>query len=150
MCSLNWTPGSVTFLQEVLEPAPALLQGLDPQVDAAQLQQVEGVEEHPVVVSLAVELLEVRRAVGIAADRLAVEDQGARPQGRHRLPDEREPVRPVVAPAGEQPDPAVLLPDDHAVAVVLDLVNPVGSDRRLVGSGRNAWFDEAKWLSFRG
>ena len=133
MCSLNWTPGWVTFRQEMFEPAPALLQGLDPQVDAAQFQQVEGVEEHPVVVGLAVELLEVRRAVRVAADRLAVEDQGGRPERRHGLPDEGEPVRPVVSPTGEQPDPAVLLPDDHSVAVVLYLVDPVGTDRRLVG-----------------
>jgi hypothetical protein len=66
--------------QEVLEPAPALLQGFDPKVDAAQLQQVESIEEDLVVVGLAVELLEVRRAVRVAADRLAVEDQGGRPQ----------------------------------------------------------------------
>jgi hypothetical protein len=33
--------------QEVLEPTPALLQRLDPKVDPAQLQQVEGVEDRP-------------------------------------------------------------------------------------------------------
>jgi hypothetical protein len=150
--------------QEVLEPTPALLQGLNPQVDPAQLQQVEGVEEHPysatiwmrtlshldcraphpVIVSLTVKLLEVCRAVGIAADRLSVEDQGAWPQACYRLPDEREPVRPVVAPAGEQPDPTVLLPNDHAIAAVLDLVNPVRSDRRRVSPGRNTGFDETE------
>jgi hypothetical protein len=48
--------------QEVLEPAPALLQRLDPQVDAAQLREIERVEEHPLVVSLTVELLEVCRS----------------------------------------------------------------------------------------
>ena len=61
------------FLQEVLEPAPALLQGLDAQVDAAKLQEIEGVEEHPLVVSLTMELFEVCCTVGIATDRLAVE-----------------------------------------------------------------------------
>jgi len=55
--------------QEVLEPASALLQGLDPQVDAAQFQEIEGVEERSAIVGLAVKLLEVRRTVGIAADR---------------------------------------------------------------------------------
>jgi hypothetical protein len=39
---------------EMLEPAPSLLQCLDPQVDSAQFQQVEGVEEDAVVVRLAV------------------------------------------------------------------------------------------------
>jgi hypothetical protein len=66
----------VSFLRRCWS-LPALLQRLRPQVDAAQHQQVEGVEEHLIVVSLAVELLEVRHAVGIAADRLAVEDKGA-------------------------------------------------------------------------
>ena len=82
--------------EEMLQAAPALLQGLDPQVDAAQLQQVESVEEHLVVVCLAVNPLEVRRAVGVAADRLAVEDKGARPKGRNSLSNERKPVGPVI------------------------------------------------------
>jgi hypothetical protein len=76
-------------------------------------------------------------------DPLSVEDQGVRPQGCCRLPDEREPVGPVIVPAGKQPDPSILLPDDHAIAIVLDLVNPIGSDRRLVGSGWDARFDES-------
>jgi hypothetical protein len=78
-------------------------------------------------VGLTVELLEVGHPVGGAAHCLAVDDQGARPKARHCLPDEREPVRPVIAPTGEQPDPVVLLPDDQPVAVVLDLVNPLRS-----------------------
>jgi hypothetical protein len=64
----------------MLGPVPALLQRLDPQVDAAQLQKVEGVGEDPAVVSLAAELLEVCHAVTVAPDRLAVDDQGVRPQ----------------------------------------------------------------------
>ncbi len=127
--------------EEVLEPTPALLQGLNPQVDPAQLQQVEGIEEHPDVVSLTVELLEVRRAVGVTEDRRAVEDKGGRPKSRHSLSNEGIPVRPVVALAGEQANATViLLPNDQSVAIVLDLVNPVRSDRRLVGSGRDARF----------
>jgi hypothetical protein len=89
-------------------------------------------------VSLTVELLEVRRAVGVAA-RFPVEDQDRRPKGRHGLPDQREPVGPVIAPTGEKPDPIVLFPNDQSVAVVLDLVDPVGTDRRLrPGSGCRA------------
>jgi hypothetical protein len=39
-------------------------------------------------------------------------------------------------------EPAPALP--HPVAVVLDLVDPVGSDRRLIDPGRDARFDEAE------
>jgi hypothetical protein len=117
--------------QEILEPAPSLLQRQRPNVNAAQLQEVEGVEERPVVVSLAVEHLEVRRAVTVADDRLSVEDQGALTKGCHGLPDEREPARPVVAPTGEQPHPVVLFPDDRAVPVVLASRGPTG--------GLSAW-----------
>jgi hypothetical protein len=87
----------------MLEPALALLQRPDPRSMPPSSQQVEGVEERPVVVRLAVELLEVRRAVGVADDRLAVEDQGARPEARYGLSDEREPVGPVIPPKGEEP-----------------------------------------------
>ena len=74
--------------QEILEPAPSLLQRQRPNVDAAQLQEVEGVEERSVVVSLTVELREVRCSVIVADDRLSVEDQGALTKGCHGLPDE--------------------------------------------------------------
>jgi hypothetical protein len=137
-------------LQEMLEPAFPRFQKVRPEIDATQFQQVEGVQEHPVVVGSAVEPLEVGHPVEVAADRLTVQDQGARPKARHCLSDEREPVRPVVAPAGEQPDPVVLLPDDQPIAVVLDLVNPVGTDRGLVRPGRDARFDEGGRLPLGG
>ena len=37
-------------------------------------------------------------------------------------------------------------PSHQPIAVVLDLVNPVGAGRRLVGGGRQAWFNEARPL----
>jgi hypothetical protein len=77
-------PGVADLLHEMLEPAPALLKALDPQVDSAQLQQIEGVEEGADVVGPAAQQLEVGDTVGVAADRLAVEDQGARPKGSYR------------------------------------------------------------------
>jgi hypothetical protein len=43
-CSLKWTPGFGDLSEKVFEPTAALLQGFDPKVDAAQFQQVEGVE----------------------------------------------------------------------------------------------------------
>ena len=82
--------------QKVLERALSLFQGVRPEVDGAQFQQVEGEKGDPVVVSLTVELLEIRRAVEVAADRLAIEDQGARPKVRHCLPNEWKAIGPIV------------------------------------------------------
>jgi hypothetical protein len=45
--------------------------GLHPEVDAAELQQVEGVEKRPIIVHLAVEFLKIRDAIAVAVDRLA-------------------------------------------------------------------------------
>jgi hypothetical protein len=45
-------PGACGLTQEMLEPPPALLQWLDPQVNAAQIQQVKGAEKDRPVRSL--------------------------------------------------------------------------------------------------
>jgi hypothetical protein len=55
---------------------------------------------------------------------------------------EHEAGRPVVAAAGDQPNTDRIAPSHQAVAVVLDLVNPVGAGRGLVGGGWEAGFDE--------
>jgi hypothetical protein len=65
------------------------------------------------------------------------------PEGRHRRVDQRISVGPVEASAREKTYPAVPLARDQAVAVMLDLVNPLGADGRLGNSGRNARLDSA-------
>ena len=50
---------------------------------------------------------------------------------------------PVVAAAGEQAHWLALAADDQPVAVVLDLVHPIGPGRRLGGASRDAGLDEA-------
>jgi hypothetical protein len=47
-------------------------------------------------------------------------------------------IRPVVAAAGEQPHGLAVPAHDQPVAVVLDLVHPVGTGGRLGGQRRNA------------
>jgi hypothetical protein len=63
----------------------------------------------------------------LAAHSLAIYQAGAQSERVYRLDDEREVARPVVPVAGEQPDAGGVSPNHHAEAVVLDLVNPVGS-----------------------
>jgi hypothetical protein len=52
-------------------------------------------------------------------------------------------VCPVVAAAGEQAHGSAVATHDQPIAVVLDLVHPVGPGRRLGGKGRDAGIDEA-------
>jgi hypothetical protein len=58
----------------------------------------------------------------------------------HRLGHQWIALRPVIAPAGDQPDAHGVAAGHEPEAVVLDLVNPVGAGRRLVGRGREAGF----------
>jgi len=60
--------------QEVLKRTPSLFQRVRPEVDAAQLQQVEDVHEDPVIVRLAAQPLEIGYPVRFATDGLAIED----------------------------------------------------------------------------
>ena len=62
----------------------------------------------------------------------------------HGLDHEREAVRPVVAAPGNQPDADGIASRHEPIAVVLDLVNPVGAGRGLVGWGWEAGFNEAR------
>ena len=61
----------------------------------------------------------------------------------HSLDHERIAGRPVIAPAGNQPDANGIATGHEPIAVVLDLVNPVGAGRGLVGGRRKAGLDEA-------
>jgi hypothetical protein len=65
----------------------------------------------------------------------------------HRLHHKRIAGRPVVAPTGNQSDSDRIPPRHQAVAVVFDLVNPVGTGRRLWGGGGQARLNEARPVS---
>jgi hypothetical protein len=51
---------------------------------------------------------------------------------------------PIVAAAGEQPDARALAADHQAVAVVLDLVNPIPTLRRMARPDRDAGRNEGQ------
>ena len=72
----------------------------------------------------------------VAAHRLAVDQAGPHLEVVHSLDDERIPGGPVMAVTGEQPDADRIAPGHQAIAVVLDLVNPVRAGRGLSAVGR--------------
>ena len=76
-------------------------------------------------------------------DRLAVNDEAARPNRGDRRACGGKPVREVSAAAAEQLDLLAPAGSDDAVAVVLYFMHPAGAGRRLVGGTRQAGFDEA-------
>jgi len=86
--------------------------------------------------------LEGSHALVVAAHNLAVDQAGAHLEVVHGLDHEREAVRPVIAALSYQPDADGISTRHKAVAVVLNLMNPVGAGRRAVGRGRQARLDE--------
>jgi hypothetical protein len=81
--------------------------------------------------------------IGAYHNRLAVQGErtGAQLGGGGR--DRRIAVGPVIASPGEQAHRGAVPAHDQPVAVVLDLMNPVGAGRRLGGQGRNAGIDKS-------
>ena len=69
--------------------------------------------------------------------------------GVHGRANARIAICPLVAAPSEQANPAALLADDQAVAIMLDFVNPLRSDRRLGGEGRDARLNDAGPLRLR-
>ena len=59
------------------------------------------------------------------------------------LDHQRETIRPVIAPPGNQADADGISTHHQPEAIVLDLVDPTGPRRRMVGRGWQARLNEA-------
>jgi hypothetical protein len=69
--------------------------------------------------------LERSHSLRITTHHLAVDQAGPHIEVIHGLDHKRVALRPVVAPAGDQPDAHGIAAGHQPEAVVLDLVNPV-------------------------
>jgi hypothetical protein len=110
---------------------------------AVQFEEVEGVEEDMLARRPEPQPFEHREPVLIAGDRLAIDQAGTHLQPVNGLDDERIARSPVVPVPGQQADADRVSARHQAIAVMLDLVNPVRAGRRSVGWGWEAGFDEA-------
>jgi hypothetical protein len=119
--------------QQTHQRCLAGLKRFAPQVLAVQLEQVEGEQEHVVIVAPVAQPLEHRDPVLIADDGLAVDQAGPRRQRARRRDDLRKAVREVIAFPREQSHTAFDPAGHDAEAVVLDFVNPAWACRRLLG-----------------
>ena len=106
------------------------------QIVAVADQHVEGIELHFVIV-LAAECSPLKSETAIDAEqhRLAIDHERSSCDCAARLRDQRKPIGPVMAVAGEQPHALAVALDDQAIAVVLDFVDPV----RPVGNLAPPW-----------
>jgi len=114
----------------MLAKVAAHLDRLSAEVYPVQLQKIEGIEESLGLVPPVTEQLEGSL---ITAHHLSVDQAEPHLEVIHGLRHQRLARRPVVAPAGDQPDAHRVSAGHQPEAVVLDLVNPVGAGRRLVG-----------------
>ena len=128
ICSLRHRPDAARFKM----PAwPCAFRTVRAACYRVELNQFEGVQEHAGVVAAIVDAVEARHAVVIAADRLAVDDAGARAQPGDQL----EPPGVIVRAAVEL-DPGAVLSGDDPEAVVLDLVQlqRAGGQSRVIAT----------------
>ena len=87
--------------------------------------------------------LEIREPVRVACDQLTVDDAGADRKRIDGRDDRWKPIAPIEPAPRDEADALAVMMGEHAVAIVLDLMHPVGAGRRLVGAGRNAGRDVA-------
>src|SRR5262249_20635106 len=78
----------------------------------------------------------------VAADRLAVDQARARLEPRGGFQDGGEAPGPVLAVPGQEPDAGHVAAHHQAIAVMLDLVNPVRPRWGMLGGRWEAGFDE--------
>jgi hypothetical protein len=113
--------------QQLSEDMLALGKPRPAQIKAVEIEQVEGVEEQPVLAArseISVEQPEIRHAPRIGDHGFAIQDQVVRRQDRERIGDRLEAPRPVVAPPSIHGTLSVVQVRLRAVAVELDLVHP--------------------------
>jgi hypothetical protein len=78
---------------------------------------------------------------------LSIDQAGAYLVVVHGLDHQRIALRPVIAALGDEPDAHGIAAGHQPEAVVLDLVNPIGAGRGLVGRRWEAGFDAARPVS---
>jgi hypothetical protein len=103
------------------------LQRITPQIVAAQLDQVEGVEEYPILSAVMTDKVERSNAIVIASHSFAINDAGAGAQAGQCLNDQRETVGEVIAGPAVEPHLRAVLSGDNPKAVMLDLVQPLAA-----------------------
>jgi hypothetical protein len=104
-----------------------------PVILAIQLQQVERIQKHRVVMATGMKPVEIRLAVRSSPDRFPVHYDGLYPERQEVFDYPRILVRPVVASAGVEPDSIAVVSGNQPVAVMLNLMDPYRPAGSLLG-----------------
>ena len=113
--------------------SPRLSLSLTPHVRAVQLEEVEGVEERLRLAPSVAKQLEGGQPPFVTAHDFPVDQARPHLEVVDGLDHQWIACRPVMTAPGDKPDAHGIAPGHQPEAVVLDLVNPVGVERGLVG-----------------
>src|SRR5580704_15686405 len=116
------------FPRDVEESGAALIKRSVPEILAIEMQQVEGDKcrgRRLTGSKVDLERREIRHAILVHDDHLAIDHGGANFQAAQRIADAGYPIRPVEATARIEAHRALLDDGDHAVAVPFNLVRPL-------------------------
>lgn len=111
--------------RQARQVALAQREGQGPQIFAAAHKDIEGVKLHLVIMPTRMQGVEVGDAVDAEHHGLSVDDEVPLAVLQRGLDDPRVALGPIRTVAREEAHPLVLPNDQHSVAVVLYLVDPV-------------------------
>ena len=133
--------------ERLLEQRLAVEQRRPGEIEAFAIEQVEGEIAEAVAAAgfqIGLEIVETGKAVLVLDDDLAVDQRRAEAELAERGGDRAEAIGPVERLAGGEPHRAPVDARLHAVAVVLDLVNPFRPARRPLARRRQAGRHEGR------
>ena len=146
MVAIADSAGAAELGQQLAERSLAGSERRVPEVEAVEIQKVKGIERH--VAAAALKRVDQRSEARDAGCRLhhhlAVDDRDLHRHLGERLGNGGEPLGPVEALPAEERDAAIFQARLDAIAVMLDLVQPVAARRRLLRRCRQRGLDEAR------
>ena len=119
----------------------ALFNRLASEVTAIEFDEVEGAEHRRVMLPAPAKQLKVGNPVRVARDDLTVDKAGAHRECLDGGDDHGKPPRPIEAAPGDKVDALAIATSEHPIAVMLDLVKPIGAGGRSVRGLWEAWLE---------
>src|SRR5262249_51655469 len=134
-------PGS-WLVHELREQPPALRERLEAQIAPVKFDEIEGAKMD--IAATTAQGIELGETGIVAGDRLAIDQASRDLEAVQRLHDERKALRPVVSVASEKSHARGPTPRQQPKAIMLDLVNPLGSGRWPLDGARQAWLNKIR------
>ena len=117
-------------VEELRQLGFARLDRFVPEIAAIKVQEIEHAVDRRIVVLAPAKQLEIREPVRVACDQLAVDDAGADRKRIDGRDDRRKPITPIEPAPRDEADALAVMMGEHAVAIMLDLMQPFRAARR--------------------